>query len=70
MRKFNTTSNVNLNFVPWWDKYKVEWCKHWNLDSWSVENMHGVIKVGNVKDINAMIELFEQRHSITSVSLC
>lgn len=69
MHRFNTMRNVDPNFSSWWDKYKVEWCKHWNLNNWSVEDMHGVIKVGNVKDVDAIAELFKQRYSILAVRL-
>lgn len=69
MRGFSTMSNVNSNFYTWWDNYKLDWCRHWSLDSWTVENMHGVIKVGSVKDLDTMIELFKQKQSIIKVSL-
>jgi len=67
--QINTMTNVKPNFHAWWDQYKLDWCKHWNLDSWSVENMHGVINVGKVNDMDAMVELFKQKQSITKVSL-
>lgn len=65
----NTIANVDPNFHAWWDRYKLDWCKHWNLPNWSVENMHGVINVGKVNDMDAMVELFKQKQTITKVSL-
>jgi hypothetical protein len=69
MHQINTLANVDSAFHIWWEQYKLDWCRHWHIDNWPVENMFGVIKVGHIKQFDALADLFKQRHSVTRVSL-
>ena len=38
-------------FLKWFQHYKDNWCKHWNLKNWTFEDQYGDIVIGNVPDI-------------------
>jgi len=48
-------------FNQWWQLYHDDWCKHWNLSSWSIQNMCTVNIIGKIADIEAMESLLDQK---------
>jgi hypothetical protein len=41
-----------VNFNNWWKTYHEEWCLHWGIPQWTIENMFSHLVIGNVNDIN------------------
>ena len=41
-----TNLDISNDFVLWYNNYKQAWCNHWGIDDWSVNNITGVIKIG------------------------
>ena len=39
-------------FNTWFDQYKDSWCRHWEIPSWSTEQIVGVIVVGHIDNIS------------------
>ena len=38
-------------FNQWWSNYHLDWCKFWNLPTWTLEMQYGVIKFGKIDNI-------------------
>jgi len=44
--------NVCVNeFNAWWAHYETPWCSHWNIESWSVKDMHASTLIGHTDHI-------------------
>jgi hypothetical protein len=44
-------------FNQWWDQYHLEWCKHWDIPQWSLDQMFGVAVIGNVNHVEKLKDL-------------
>lgn len=44
-------------FNHWWDQYHSEWCKHWNIPQWTLDQMFGVSVIGNINDVEKLKNL-------------
>ena len=42
-------------FNTWWETFRKEWCRHWKIDNWTIENMFAVNVFGNVLDIDNLV---------------
>jgi hypothetical protein len=52
LEEYNLMSNIDSqSFLKWWDQYQQRWCSHWNLNSWTLHNMFGVIPVGKMSAV-------------------
>lgn len=56
-------------FTSWWSEYRDKWCQHWNLTQWSVEEMFSVIPVGNVDNLDLLIDAVQRKVSPKSIRL-
>lgn len=45
-----------LEFESWWKNYSEEWCRHWNLPSWTVHDMFAVTTIGQVDNVEKIKE--------------
>lgn len=58
----NFLENKNIEkFNAWWKNYSDEWCKHWNIPSWSIEDQYSVIVVGHITQIDQVTELLKNQ---------
>jgi len=57
------------NFLKWWDCYESTWCKHWNLPSWSLDQMFGRFVIGHVMDFDKLLQLLRSNRSLEYVTL-
>ena len=58
----NFLENKNIEkFNAWWANYSEEWCKHWNIPSWSIEDQYSVIVVGHITQIDQVTELLKNQ---------
>jgi hypothetical protein len=53
------TKNLG-KFNSWWSNYSDIWCKHWGLDSWTIENMSSVVVFGKVTEIDLLVSYLER----------
>jgi len=56
-------------FVKWWACYESAWCKHWNLTSWSLEQMLGRVVIGHVVDFDKFLQLLRSNRPLKYVTL-
>lgn len=45
-----------LKFDNWFKPYKNDWCNHWALPDWSISQILGGIKVGEINDVGILID--------------
>jgi len=60
-------SNIDSrSFLNWWDQYQQRWCSHWNLNSWPLQNMFGVIPIGKMSPVETdrLIQLLKNYHPV------
>lgn len=58
-----------LEFTQWFSKYKSEWCHHWGLEDWTLEQMFGVIKLGRVTEFDLFHSLIKNKDYICKTKL-
>jgi|TARA_R110000782_G_scaffold161238_1_gene253233 hypothetical protein len=52
MQDIDLLDNIDDNgFNEWWKLYENDWCRHWGIKKWSIEDMHGVLVYGTVDNI-------------------
>ena len=47
------------SFNEWWSLYHDDWCKHWNISSWSLTQMFSACVFGNILEIDKCIKLLQ-----------
>jgi len=57
------------NFLKWWACYEDVWCKHWNLPSWSLDQMFGKFVIGHVVDFDKFLQLLRSNRPLKYVTL-
>jgi len=57
------------NFVKWWDDYKDDWCQHWNLPSWSLDQVFGKFRIGHVSDFDKFLQILTSQGKLQRVTL-
>jgi len=57
------------NFLKWWAYYESAWCKHWNLPSWSLEQMLGRVVISHVVDFDKFLQLLRSNRPLNYVTL-
>jgi hypothetical protein len=66
----DTLENVECEkFETWWADYKTAWCKHWNLEDWTIENMFGCNVFGQVSQIDQLRENLQNNIIPTKVKV-
>ena len=48
-------------FNEWWSQYKDEWCHHWNIPDWTVNNMYSPLVFGHINQLDTVVNLLEQK---------
>ena len=56
-------------FNIWWNQYQDDWCKHWNLKSWSLKDQFNVIKLGHVTNFDKLINNLKNQINPIKVTL-
>jgi len=70
LEDFNDLTNKPLEeFKAWWSKYEEDWCRHWNLKSWSVTDMFSNAILGRIEDINTVKSLLQNNINPIRVSM-
>lgn len=45
-----------IEFDKWFNTYKNDWCKHWSISDWSITQMIGGIKIGEINDVELLVD--------------
>ena len=58
-------------FNDWWQQYETAWCRHWGIDSWSLEQQRTVVPIGHMqpKQCDQVLEWLGQGHYPSHVRL-
>tara|TARA_R110002074_G_scaffold2882_3_gene15917 strand:+ start:2918 stop:3718 length:801 start_codon:yes stop_codon:yes gene_type:complete len=55
------TQNIDLmsdtditGFNKWWKLYENDWCKHWQIEKWSLQDMRGVLVYGTIDNVELL----------------
>lgn len=48
-------------FNAWWENYSEEWCKHWNIPKWTLEDQYSIIVVGRIEPIEPLVKLLKNQ---------
>ena len=56
-------------FTAWWQNYQSQWCQHWGINSWTIENMFGVMVIGNIEQIDEVEKLLKHNVYPSRVTL-
>lgn len=70
LEDIDTLNNVDiLAFESWWKHHSEEWCKHWNLLSWSTVDMFSVVRLGQAPKFENIIEQLKNNNVPTKILL-
>jgi len=58
-----------LKFDNWFNPYKNDWCNHWSLPDWTIFQMHGGIKVGEINDVGILIDNLKNNRKPVKLTL-
>jgi hypothetical protein len=61
-------SSHSSEFLEWWEVYHSDWCNHWNIDQWLLDDMFCYIPIGKVDDLPRMKSLLSQGATISRVT--
>ena len=48
-------------FSIWFEKYRKDWTTHWDISTWTPEEIFSVIPIGYIDDIDDMIDMFKNK---------
>lgn len=57
---FLTNKNTE-KFNAWWKEYSEQWCQHWNIPKWSIEDQYSVIVIGHIDRYDQVVDLLKQQ---------
>ena len=57
--KASQTFNLD-EFNQWFDPFKEQWCKHWQLTGWQPWEMFAKIPVGHIEDVALLVKRFSE----------
>jgi hypothetical protein len=56
-------------YQRWFDAYRTAWCQHWGITDWSDQEALMVIPIGEVDDIDVLIENLKQANTVRRVRI-
>jgi hypothetical protein len=56
-------------FSEWWEPRQAAWCQHWNIKSWTLDNILGQIVIGRVTDFDKLLRLLQSKNKLQRVIL-
>jgi hypothetical protein len=66
---FELSLESRREFNLWFANHKQAWMQHWNLESWTEDEMSLVIPIGQIKDVLAFANKIHSGKFITKVSI-
>jgi len=58
-----------IEFDNWFKPYKNDWCKHWSLPDWTITQMNGGIKIGEINNVDMLIDNLKNHNNPIKVIL-
>ena len=68
-KNFYKRYKKEVEFEQWFEKYKSDWCRHWNISNWSVKEMFSVIPVGEIDNIDLFDKTLQNKVTYIKVAL-
>jgi hypothetical protein len=56
-----------LEFESWWQQYREDWCRHWNIPSWTIYNIFSSTVFGKVDNVSTIIDYL--KNNITPIKI-
>lgn len=56
-------------FSNWWNNFHDQWCNHWGISEWTVEQIHGVIPYAQTHETAKLQYLAENNHCPTKIKI-
>jgi hypothetical protein len=56
-------------FESWWSKYESDWCQHWNLKSWSTQEIFSKTVFGQIQEVDAVRDLLKNNINPTEITM-
>jgi len=70
LEDIDTLNNVDvLSFESWWKHHSEDWCRHWNIPSWSIVDIFSVVRLGRVPEFENIIEQLKNNNMPTKILL-
>ncbi len=70
LEDIDTLHNVDVRaFESWWKQHSEEWCRHWNLSSWSTTDIFSVVRLGHAPEFANIIEQLKNNNTPTKILL-
>jgi hypothetical protein len=64
-----TPIHNQTNFDLWWQSRSQEWCRHWNIDSWTLTDINSVIVIGKIDNFEELTNILHGNAVPTHVRL-
>lgn len=65
---FLVDKDIN-GFNLWWNNYHDTWCRHWNIQQWSINDMFSVSSLGRISDLTGLIDNLVNGHNPAWIKL-
>jgi hypothetical protein len=60
LEDIDTLSNIDIQgFESWWQQYSEAWCQHWNISSWTVNDIFSVVVFAQTPNFELIASLLE-----------
>jgi len=70
LENIDTLTDIQVEeFDHWWKNYSDRWCKHWELTSWTVQDMHAVSVLGHIPDLDRLLVELKNKNFPVRVTL-
>lgn len=56
-------------FESWWKDYQAEWCQHWGLESWTLNDIYSNAIIGHIDDVAELQTLLKNNINPVGVSM-
>jgi len=70
MQDIDLLDNPDIEaFESWWKTYEREWCNHWHLSSWSVQDIFAHSVFGHIENLRTIKSLLQSGVSPVGISI-
>ena len=62
--------NIDVSaFESWWQPHKMDWCRHWKISDWTINDMFGAVVFGKIPNLDKIITLLKNNQKPSKVLL-
>lgn len=70
LQEKNKLDELNIDgFNNWWSEYSEDWCRHWQIPEWTVEQQYSVLVFGRIKNLDLLVKLLEEKIDPITIAL-